>query len=93
MYYCQMTQIVHIDKFGRVLIPKPIREKLGFKPEQSLEMQLIDGEITLRPTLKGEIELSDGVYVWTGYDPTEVSIEKLIDDARADRTDMLVSSP
>lgn len=87
-----MRQIVHIDKFGRVLIPKPIREKLGFKPEQSLEMQFIDGEITLRPTVKGEIELSDGVYVWTGYDPIEVSIEKLIDDARSDRTDMLVSN-
>ena len=87
-----MTQIVHIDKFGRVLIPKSIREKLGFKPEQSLEMQLLDGEITLRATIKGEIELRDGVYVWTGYDPIEVPIDTLINDARADRINMLVSN-
>ena len=86
-----MTQIVHIDKFGRVLIPKPMREKLGFKPDQSLEIQYFDGEITLRPAVSGTVEFRDGVYVWTGHDPIEVSLEQLIDDARADRTDMLVS--
>ena len=53
---------------------------------------MLDGEITLRPTIKGEIELRDGVYVWTGYDPIEVPIDTLIDEARADRTNMLVSN-
>jgi AbrB family looped-hinge helix DNA binding protein len=84
-----MKQIVRIDKSGQILIPKPIRKKLGFKPNQSLETQYFDGEITLRPVAKGEIELKDGVYVWTGYNPIKVSLEQLIDDARADRTEML----
>jgi AbrB family looped-hinge helix DNA binding protein len=81
--------VIRIDKFGRILIPKSIREKLGFKPNQSLEIQYFDGEITLQPAARGEIELRDGVYVWTGYDPIEESLEQLIDDARADRTEML----
>lgn len=79
-----------MDKSGRVLIPKPIREKLGFKPEQSLEIEYSVGQITLRPAANGEIELMDGVHVWTGFDPIEVPIQQLIDDARADRTEMLV---
>jgi AbrB family looped-hinge helix DNA binding protein len=76
-----MKQIVCINKSGRILIPKPIREKLGFKPNQSLEIRYFDGEITLQPVARGEIELKDGVYVWTGYDPIEVSLEQLTDDA------------
>jgi hypothetical protein len=67
--------VIRIDKFGRILIPKSI--------------QYFDGEITLQPAARGEIELRDGVYVWTGYDPIEESLEQLIDDARADRTEML----
>jgi AbrB family looped-hinge helix DNA binding protein len=89
LYDRVVKQIVRIDKSGRVLIPKPIREKLGFKPDQSLEIQIIDGKMILRPIVKGEIELSDGVYVWAGYDPIKVTIKQLIDDAREDRAEML----
>ncbi len=86
-----MTQIVQIDKFGRILIPKSVREKMGFKPEQSLELEDNEGKITLRPALSGKVELRDGMYVWTGFDPLEIPIEKLVDDARTDRSEMLVS--
>lgn len=38
-----------LDKFGRVLIPKKLRERLGLKPDDPLELQLEDGKLTLLP--------------------------------------------
>lgn len=38
-----------LDKFGRVLIPKKLRERLGLEPYDALELQLEDGKLTLLP--------------------------------------------
>jgi AbrB family looped-hinge helix DNA binding protein len=32
-----MGMELRIDKAGRVVIPKPLRERLGFKPDTELE--------------------------------------------------------
>ena len=50
---------ITIDSAGRLVVPKAIRELLGFRPGQELELQVRDGrlEIGLRPTpmrLKGK---------------------------------------
>lgn len=38
-----------IDKAGRVVIPKPLREELHLEPGDSLEMESAGEQITLRP--------------------------------------------
>jgi len=38
-----------IDKFGRVLIPKKIRDKVGLKPGMRLDIVVKGNEIVLRP--------------------------------------------
>ncbi|MER3462193.1 MAG: AbrB/MazE/SpoVT family DNA-binding domain-containing protein [Armatimonadota bacterium] len=38
-----------LDKFGRVLIPKRLRERLGLQPNDVLELELEDGKLTLLP--------------------------------------------
>lgn len=38
-----------LDKFGRVLIPKKLRERLRLEPHDILELQLEDGKLTLLP--------------------------------------------
>jgi len=38
-----------LDKFGRVLIPKKLRERLGLEPHDALELQLEEGRLTLLP--------------------------------------------
>ena len=45
---------VTIDKFGRILIPKAVRELLGFSGEQALELQVDQAEktIELKPAAK-----------------------------------------
>jgi AbrB family looped-hinge helix DNA binding protein len=38
-----------LDKFGRVLIPKKLREHLGLEPHDVLEVALEGGKLTLLP--------------------------------------------
>ncbi|MEM3078496.1 MAG: AbrB/MazE/SpoVT family DNA-binding domain-containing protein [Nitrososphaerales archaeon] len=38
-----------IDKYGRVLIPKEIRGRLGLKPNMALELIVKGNEVILRP--------------------------------------------
>jgi AbrB family looped-hinge helix DNA binding protein len=40
---------ITLDKFGRILIPKKLRERLGLRPDDVLEVQLEDGKLTLLP--------------------------------------------
>ena len=39
-----------IDKAGRLVIPKPLRESLGLSAGTNLEVRESDGELVLRPT-------------------------------------------
>jgi AbrB family looped-hinge helix DNA binding protein len=38
-----------IDRLGRVVVPKPIRDKLGLQGGETLEIEERDGVIELRP--------------------------------------------
>jgi AbrB family looped-hinge helix DNA binding protein len=38
-----------IDRLGRVVVPKPIRDKLGLRGGESLEVEERDGSIEIRP--------------------------------------------
>ena len=74
-----------MDKFGRVLIPKSIREALNLKPEAKLEVRVVDGEITLRPQNQGQVVEKNGFYVWTGADRLDKSLIELIQEVREER--------
>jgi AbrB family looped-hinge helix DNA binding protein len=41
---------ITIDRAGRVVIPAPIREKLGLRPGTRLELSVEDAAIRLAPT-------------------------------------------
>jgi bifunctional DNA-binding transcriptional regulator/antitoxin component of YhaV-PrlF toxin-antitoxin module len=36
-----------IDSAGRVVIPKPLRDELGFSPDVPLEAEIVDGHLEL----------------------------------------------
>jgi AbrB family looped-hinge helix DNA binding protein len=38
---------VSIDRAGRVVVPKPLREELGLSPEVPLEIEVVDGHLEL----------------------------------------------
>ena len=54
MFWHECFQLVNmlavvIDKYGRILIPKDVRERLGLRPGTTLELLVKGNEIVLRP--------------------------------------------
>jgi AbrB family looped-hinge helix DNA binding protein len=56
-----------VDEFGRVVIPKGIRSRLGLKRGTVLEIDEREQEIVLRPErVEPPVTVSKGVLVFTG---------------------------
>ena len=63
-----------IDKAGRVVIPKPLREELQLEPGDSLEVERIGEQITLRPVRgTGPLTKEHGVWVFHSDEPLPAS--------------------
>ena len=44
-----MNATLSIDRSGRLVLPKPVREQLQLEPGESLEMESFEDHIVLRP--------------------------------------------
>jgi AbrB family looped-hinge helix DNA binding protein len=80
-----MTTKLTLDKAGRVVLPKPLRDRLQLAPGDALHVESEGECITLRPVrqnvmLKKEL----GVWVYQG-EPTDTSIVDVIDHERENR--------
>ena len=77
-----------LDKFGRIVIPKKIREDFDLRPGSSIRIEEGEKEILLTP-IEEEPTLieKDGVLVFTGV-PTE-DIEGQVDTIRKQRSQLL----
>ena len=63
-----------IDKAGRVVIPKPLREELHLEPGDTLEMERAGEQITLRPVRgTGPLRKEHGVWVFHTGQPLSAS--------------------
>jgi AbrB family looped-hinge helix DNA binding protein len=63
-----------LDKAGRIVIPKPLREELRLEPGDDLEMESSGEEITLRPVRgTGPLTKEDGVWVFRTGQPMRAS--------------------
>lgn len=52
---------VSIDKAGRLVVPKRLRDDLGFVPGQELELEAVDGRLEVSaPAAETRIEYVDG---------------------------------
>lgn len=80
-----------LDRFGRVVIPKEIRDSLGLKPGEVLEVEQTDDEVVLKPLREEHpIKVKDGVLVYEG-----TATGNLMEAVKAHRDERLkrVSSP
>ncbi len=58
---------VTVDRFGRILIPKKLRDLLGLRSGSRLVVTVTPEEIVLRPTdLRPALEIHEGVLVYQG---------------------------
>ena len=80
-----MTSKLTLDKAGRVMIPKPLRQELHLGPGDTLGLESKGEQIILRPLrLKALLKKEKGVWVYQGG-PTETSVTALIDREREKR--------
>jgi len=81
-----MTNKLTLDKAGRVVLPKPVRDQMQLGPGDTLQLEYEGERITLRPvrpqtTLKKEC----GIWVYQG-ELSDTSLPDLIDLERDKRS-------
>lgn len=78
-----------IDKAGRVVIPKPLREELHLEPGDALEMETAGESITLRPVRgTGPLIKEHGVWVFrTGQPLSAIATDEVLREIRDERDD------
>ena len=86
--YCTRvnTRLI-IDKAGSVVIPKPLREELNLEPGDSLEMESVGEQITLRPVRgTGPLTKEQGVWVFHSGQPLPASAtDEMLQQIREER--------
>jgi len=56
-----------IDRFGRVVVPKEMRVRLGIEADSGIEIDVRDNEIVIRPAVeRSPLQLEEGVLVFAG---------------------------
>jgi AbrB family looped-hinge helix DNA binding protein len=90
-----MVTTLTIDKAGRIVLPKPVRDELQLNPGDSLELESSEERITLRPARgSGRIYKKQGVWVMHAGAPlSEEVVEKTIRQLRREREEGFLGKP
>jgi AbrB family looped-hinge helix DNA binding protein len=85
-----VTAKITLDKAGRVVLPKALRQQMDLAPGDTLQLDSEGERITLRPVRpQAALKKEHGVWVYHG-EPAEVSLPDLIDREREKRLRQLV---
>ncbi len=77
---------VRIDKLGRIVVPKNIRQRLGLKPGAELEIsEQLGGILLRRPHQVPSMVQVDGLWVHQGAPEPGVNWDQVIQDSREER--------
>jgi AbrB family looped-hinge helix DNA binding protein len=79
-----------IDKLGRIVLPKPVREKLQLSAGDELQLESLDDRLTLRP-LRGTAQLrkKHGVWVFRSGEPlSAATVQETLEQVRRERDDL-----
>jgi len=81
---------VQIDRAGRVVLPKPLRDRFRLRGGDTLSIEVRGDAIELRPTqAAGQLKTVNGVLVFTGAGPL-ASGEDFVTQSRDERIDTFV---
>jgi AbrB family looped-hinge helix DNA binding protein len=62
--------VVTMDRAGRIVVPKALRDRLAVEPGQALRAQVRDGRLEIEPEpIEAELVDVDGVLVITPTEP------------------------
>ena len=82
-----MSSKVTLDRAGRVVIPKTLRDELHLSPGDTLDLTVKGDEVTLRPRRSATpLQKERGVWVFrTGVPLTASETEETLRNIRAER--------
>ena len=82
-----MNAILNIDKAGRIVLPKMLRDELRLRPGDSLEVESSEDRIVLRPARgRGRIYKEHGMWVFDSGEPLTVeTVNKTLKQIREER--------
>jgi AbrB family looped-hinge helix DNA binding protein len=76
-----------LDKAGRIVLPKPLRDELRLEAGDTLEVESSSDVITLRPT-RGNAQLRKkrGIWVYRSGEPlSQAAVDKTVEEVRRER--------
>ena len=90
-----MTGIISIDKAGRLVLPKPLREELQVAAGDSLEFELSGDAVVLRPARPSRrIYKKKGIWVLNTGEPMRADLTtQTLRRIRKERDDRLLEKP
>jgi AbrB family looped-hinge helix DNA binding protein len=76
-----------LDKAGRIVLPKPLRDELQLQAGDTLELESTGNEIILRPAANtGQMRKEHGVWVFHSGEPlTPEMVEKTAREVQEER--------
>ena len=84
---------VRIDKAGRIVVPKPLRERLGFKPDTELEaIEQPEGVLLKRVEQRPSMVKVDGLWVHQGSAEPGANWERILEDVREERIESVLKA-
>jgi AbrB family looped-hinge helix DNA binding protein len=84
---------LRIDKAGRIVVPKPLRERLGFKPETELvAIEQPDGVLLKRIEQRPSMVKVDGLWVHQGSAEPGADWERILEDVREERIESVLKA-
>jgi len=77
---------IKIDKAGRIVLPKPVRERFHLKEGSELELEERSDGLTLRPVeRRPSMILQNGMWVHLGKVPRDFNWDAAVDAIREER--------
>jgi AbrB family looped-hinge helix DNA binding protein len=82
---------LRIDKAGRIVVPKPLRERLGFRPDTELEaIEQPEGVLLKRAERRPPMVKVDGLWVHRGAAAPGTNWVDALKDVREERIDSVL---
>jgi AbrB family looped-hinge helix DNA binding protein len=84
---------LRIDKAGRIVVPKPLRERLGFKPDTKLEaIEQPEGVLLKRVEQRPSMVKVDGLWVHQGSAEPGANWERILEGVREERIESVLKA-
>jgi AbrB family looped-hinge helix DNA binding protein len=84
---------LRIDKAGRIVVPKPLRDRLGFTPDTELvAIEQPEGVLLRRVEQRPSMVKVDGLWVHQGRAETDASWERVLEHVREERIESVLKA-